>query len=183
MRTTRAARALVAAVALPVAACGGGFQFGAPFEDREIKFFDDGVDLIKDPARLGGQWAVGYGDELDGRVSLADLVARVEVVSVQTDRDLDGKEAKRVTVSVVEEIYGSSPARNLFLQSLPETLGYELIQRHETELTGMFVAFVRLFEGPDGKLAKHFHLSPASPKVLERVRVKLKARKKEEGAK
>ncbi len=174
---------LAASLAVWSTACGGGFLFGAAFQPDEAEFFDDGVDLMDDPGKLAGQWAVSYGDRFDARVSLADLVARVEVVSVHTNRDIDGVEAKRITVAVVEQIYGLSPAKNLLLESLPDTLGYPLIQRHEAEISGKFVAFVRLFEGEGGALAKHFHLSPASPQVLESVRVKIADRKKKEGAK
>lgn len=170
--------AMVFSVAL--AACGGGFRPGAAFQPNEGRFFDDGVDMLRDPSQLGGQWSVGYGSEFDARVNLADLVAEVEVVSLQTNRDLEGVEARRITVTVVRELYGEAPSRSLALQSMPEALGYPLIQRHEGQLSGRFVAFIRFFDGGSGALAHHFHLSPASPKVLEATRSKVASRIEEE---
>ena len=123
---------------------------------------------------------MGYGNEFDARVSLADLVAEVEVISLQTNSDLDGLEAKRIVVSVVRELFGLAPARNLALLSRPEALGYTLIQRHEGQLSGKFVAFIRFFEGEGGALEHHFHLSPASKQVLEATRTKVSARVDEE---
>lgn len=174
--------AIAAVFTASLAACGGGFRPGAAFQPNEARFFDDGIDIMRDPSKLGGQWSVSYGREFDARVSLSDLVAVVEVVSVQTNRDIDGLEAKRITVAVVEEIFGMSPARNLLLRSLPEALGYTLIERHEGQLSGRFVAFIRFFEGEDGALAKHFHLSPASKPVLEATRARVAARMAEESS-
>jgi hypothetical protein len=162
-------------------ACGGGFTPGAAFRPDEAVFFDDGVDLLRELPPPGSQLSLSYSEQFDARVSLADLVARVEIVTVQTTKDLDGRMGKRIIVNVVEEIYGLSPARNLILRSSPDSIGYTLIERHEAELTGRFVAFLRFFDEEDGALGRRFHLSPDSRQVLEHVHAKIGARRKIEG--
>lgn len=173
--------AVLAAACLAAASCGGGgFKVGDEFEPGETRFFDDGVDMMKEPSKLSGQWAFDHGEELEGRVHFADLVALVEVVSVQTVRDLDGVEAKQIRVEVLETFYGDSPSRALTLHSAAESRGHALVLRHESRLSGTFVLFARFFAGEDGEIDNHFHLSPASSEVLGLVRDEVEVRVEEE---
>ncbi|MFO8070986.1 MAG: hypothetical protein R6V85_03840 [Polyangia bacterium] len=171
---TRAAAVAVSLVA--VAGCGGGFALGEPWEPGEARFFDDGVDLMKQPSKLSGQWAYDQQQELDGRVTLADLIAVVEIGSVQTTTDLEGREAKRIEIEIVEKLYGEKPSDTLSLESNRESVGYPLVLRHERHLRGEFIAFLRFFEGEDGQRAQRFHLSPASAEMRKLVREKVEER-------
>ncbi len=171
---TRATAVAVSLIAL--AGCGGGFALGEPWEPGEARFFDNGVDLMKQPSKLSGQWAYDQQQELDGRVTLADLIAVVEIGSVQTTTDLEGREAKRIEVDIVDRLYGEAPSDTLSLESGRESIGYPLLLRHERHLSGEFIAFLRFFEGEEGQRAQRFHLSPASPEVRKLVREKVAER-------
>ena len=168
--------------ALLLASCGTAFTAGQPWDPNEGRFFDDGIDLIAEPSKLSGEWAFRCDEELGARVSLADLIAVVKVGTVQTTQDLDGLEAKRIDTSIVEVLYGQTPTGAFALRSSKESMGYPLIIRHERHLTGSQLLFLRWFEDDKGALDHHFHLSPASPEVLKKVRRKIKRRETEEEA-
>lgn len=170
---------LVVACSL-AAGCGGGFKVGSPWNPNEARFFDDGIDLIKQPSKLGGEWAYNHEEELDARVNLGDLVALVTLLTVQTTTDIDGAEAKRIEAQITESWYGSAPTEKVFLQSSKDSLGYPLILRHERHLTGEFLVFIRWFDEEDGTLGHHFHLSPASTEMRKKVQDMVDNRKEEE---
>jgi len=165
---------------LLAAGCGGGFKVGSPWNPNESRFFDDGIDLIKQPSKLGGEWAYNHEEELDARVNLGDLTCLVSVLTVQTTTDLDGKEAKRIEAQVTEVFYGNTPTEKIVLQSSKDSLGYPLIVRHERHLTGEFLAFIRWFDREDGSLGHHFHLSPSSLEMRKKVQAMIDKRKEEE---
>jgi hypothetical protein len=179
---SRAATILVISLAavLLAAGCGGGFKVGSPWNPNEARFFDDGIDLIKQPSKLGGEWAYNHEEELDARINLGDLTALVSVLTVQTTTDIEGKEAKRIEAQIVEEWYGKSPTETVFLQSSKASLGYPLILRHERHLTGKFLVFIRWFDEEDGSLGHHFHLSPASTEMRKKVQGMIDKRREEE---
>jgi hypothetical protein len=160
--------------------CGAGFKVGSPWNPNESRFFDDGIDLIKQPSKLGGEWAYNHEEELDARVNLGDLTALVTVLTVQTTTDLEGQEAKRIEAQVTEVFYGTTPTETIFLESTKDSLGYPLIIRHERHLTGEFLAFIRWFDNEDGSLGHHFHLSPASTEMRKKVQDMIDKRKEEE---
>lgn len=168
--------------ALLLAGCGTTFRAGSPWDPNEGRFFDDGIDLIAEPSKLSGEWAYRHEEELDARVSLADLIAVVEVGTVQTTEDLDGSEAKRIDTAVTDVLYGATPTSAIALRSSESSLGYPLILRHERHLAGTQLAFLRWFDDGNGGLGHHFHLAPASPEILKAVRKRIARRQTEEEA-
>lgn len=163
------------------AGCGGAaFKAGKPWDPEEATFFDDGVDVVEDLTALSGKWAYDLEKDLDGRVQLADLVAKVEVVSVQTASDLDGETGKRVEVRIKDIVYGASPSLEIFLESPKEDPGHQLILRYENRLKGSFFLFVRWFVDGDGSLGHHFHLSPDSMQMESEIKKRVDARQREE---
>ena len=160
----------IAAVSVVMIGCGGGFAAGRPWDAaNEATVFDDGIDVIDDPAKLSGEWAFRARRDLESRSNLADMVAVVTIISVQTMKDVDGVEAHRVDALLKKALYGSSPTKNLVLKSSASALGNALIMRHEGRLTGSYLVFLRWFEQEDGSLGHHFHLSPSSPAIMEKV--------------
>jgi hypothetical protein len=175
----------IAIVAASVAAlgCGGGFAVGRPWDAAsEATVFDDGIDVIDDLDKLAGEWIFKARQDLDARASLADMVAVVSVMSVQTTKDIDGTEARRIDARVERVLYGKTPARNLALESTASALGNALIVRHESRLTGQYLVFLRWFALEDGTLGHHFHLSPATGPVYEKAKERVDARIAEETA-
>jgi hypothetical protein len=163
-----------------LAGCGGAFKTGDSWDPKESRLFDDGVDLLQDISKLSGQWEYQAEQELEARTHLADMVAVVNVLTVQTNEDLEGIESKKIVANIEEIIYGDAPGNDLALKSTSDSLGYSLILRHEQYLVGKHIVFMRWFTQDDKSLGHHFHLSPASGKLEKAVRKLLKARIKEE---
>jgi hypothetical protein len=175
----------VAIAVLSVAAigCGGGFAVGRPWDAAgEATVFDDGIDMVDDPAKLSGEWAFRARQDLDARSNLADMIAVVNIVSIQTMKDVDGTEARRVDTRIVRILYGATPDKALVLKSSATSLGNALITRYEGRLSGDFVVFLRWFEQKDGTIGHHFHFSPSSPQILEMVHKYVEARVTQEAA-
>jgi hypothetical protein len=162
-----------------------GFKVSNSWNPKEAPFFDDGVDILKTMDNLSGRWAYARRNELDGRILLADLIAEVDVKSVQTFIDKDGKEAKRIGVSITNKLYGETPGKAISLVSQKDAPGHELLLRYEGQLTGKFFAFVRWFEIEDQRnpsIGHHFHMSPVSPEMTELIEKGVRARLDEEAA-
>jgi len=169
-------------VAAALAGCGGGFKVGKSWDPGESRLFDDGIDVVENMSSLSGKWEFDMKNELDARVNLADTVAIVEVTAVQTNEDLDGIESRKLNSRVIKVLYGETPGDEVGLHSTQESLGYSLITRHEARLVDTHIAFIRWFDGEDGKLANHFHLSPASPQLVKAVKEMIETREEEEKA-
>jgi len=173
----------IAALSVVMIGCGGGFAAGRPWDAAmEATVFDDGIDVVDNPAKLSGEWAFRARRDLEARSNLADMVAVVTIMSVQTMRDVDSNEARRVDARVEKALYGSSPNNNLVLKSSASALGNALLMRHEGRLTGSYLVFLRWFEQEDGTIGHHFHLSPSSPEISEQVRKYVRARVAKEAA-
>jgi hypothetical protein len=157
-----------------------GFQPQTGFSKGEAQFFDDGIDLIEDLNALSGDWGFSARDELVGRVQLADLVAVVEIVSIQDFKDMDGKESRRIDLQVVETLYGRPPSKAFAVSATEQSTGFITILRNEHRLTGRKLAFVRFFLDEQGKLLSHFHLSPNSEAMRDSVDKLILGRNKEE---
>lgn len=165
--------------------CGGAVvSVGPPWHPEDAVFFDDGADLIENPTVLAGTWGGRQKNWMEGRVQLADVVAVVEIQTVQTDIEADTANAKRIDVRVVEKLYGTPPGERISLRSLFAASGYALIVRHEKHLAGKFILFYRHFDvqGKGGRKAvgHHFHLSPASVELVDYVKERLSLRKSAE---
>jgi len=173
---------LITAAALLVGGCGTAFRAGESWDPKEARFFDDGIDLISEPSKLAGEWSYRNEEELDARVNLADLIALVEIGTVQTNQDIEGVEAKRIQTTVTDVLYGETPTDAIALRSSKTSMGYPLIIRHERHLTGTLLLFLRWFENDKGVLDHHFHLSPASGELMTSVGKKIDRRKAEEEA-
>lgn len=168
---------------LVLCGCAGGFRAGQPWDPNEEPFFDDGIDLVEDPSSISGTWAYEHEKNLDARIQLADLIAEVEIMSVQTISDMDEETARRIDVTVENLLYGKSPDRQkVSLFSSRESRGYELILRYERRLTGRFILFVRWFVDDKNNVVNHFHLSPASSQMKADVDKKVTFRQREESA-
>ena len=164
------------------ATCGGrGYSVGDRWDDREARFFDDGIDLIEDPGSTTGKFGFHQKDRLEGRIQLSDFVAIVKVHTVRTSTTVDRTDIKHIDVTIEKKLYGNRPEKRISLRSEPSSSGYSLIQRHEASLSGKFILFSRWFEKratstapPD--IAYHFHLTPASPFMLAEVKQRLALR-------
>ena len=171
---------------LSVTACGGAtITAGPPWNPEDRPFFDDGVDLIENPTALAGAWGGRQKNWMEGRIQLSDVVAVVELQSLQTEVDASKSESKRLAVTVVTALYGEPPSAKIRLESRSDAPGYPLLVRHEKRMAGRFILFYRHFEqkAKDGNdaISHHFHLSPASKTLLAHVRERILLRMDAEG--
>jgi len=159
--------------------CKNNPNLGKPWNNQEYKFFDDGIDLIKDFSNLSGEWGKQQEDLLEGRIQLSDFIAIIKPQSVQTHTDLDGKQTKLIYIKIISTIYGDMKETTISLESAESSPGYELILRHERHISEQLILFIRLFEIENEnenenkpeikKTGHHFHLSPASASIAKIV--------------
>ena len=169
-------------IALLVIACSGtALKLGTSWNPNEEKFFDNGIDILDTTSNAFSQWGFQQKTTLEGRVQLSDYIAVVKIRSIKTTNNTDGGEAKHIGVTISDELYGSHPEKQLSLKSNQSFPGYVLVQRYEKRLKGEFILFSRWFSetvnGPDPQgLGYRFHLSLASPAMLEAVKKKITTR-------
>jgi len=179
----RCALALVAA--LPLLACGGASEpvrtNVEPFTAQHEPLFENGVDMVRDPDALGGGWLGTWEDELDRRVSLADVVALVTIRTLRTDVDLDRRETYRLVAHADRVYLGEEQLadEDLLLSVAEGQGGYGTVQNNERRLLDeQFIAFVKWQrDAESGELVPRWHLSPATESVATRVRSLLEQRR------
>ncbi|MDJ0762969.1 MAG: hypothetical protein QNJ97_08280 [Myxococcota bacterium] len=172
--------ALCLALLLLVGCASKPFKAGKGWDPDEAAFFDDGVDLVEDLSSLSGRYAYAQERAYEGRIYLSDLIAIVDIYSIQTQADFEGVAAKRILVRVEEALYGSAPDTEIQLASAAEAPGHELILRNENRLKGRFLLFARWFEQENNAIGHHFHLSPASEALINESKRRLQERRREE---
>lgn len=160
-------------------ACGsstaaGGVHPTSPFTDADAKLFEDGVDFVSDPAALGGRWAEEAEREAIGRIDAADAITVVTVTALRTDIDPQQRTTYGIATTTVENIKGTLGGDPITLSVSGDAPGYATIDRDRQRLLNeRLVAFVKWYAKHDGTVGTHFHLSIASPVVLQQVRQRL----------
>jgi len=143
---------------------------GTPLSAEDRLFFDDGVDFVGDPAVLEGRWRDDWSNELDSRVTDADIVSYVRVRALRTDVDLERRTTYRLLLEEQESILGELP-EDLALASVEGDGGYITIEGNEDRiLDEEFVLFLKWEQpSPDAPVRARWHLSPLTEEVTARV--------------
>ncbi|MBX3270951.1 MAG: hypothetical protein KF729_11865 [Sandaracinaceae bacterium] len=160
-----------------LAACGGGQvqrSISSPFTAEHEPIFANGLDLVRDPEGMGGSWLRTWEDELDARVSNADLVLGVTVRTIRHDSDLDRRSTFRLFVHVDHRYYGEVE-EELVLVTREGEAGFPTVRTNERRLLDQqFVAFVKWQrDEATEEVRARWHLSPATETVVQRVRTLL----------
>ena len=168
-----------------IGGCAKTVQPGKPFSDSERRFFDDSIDVVEDINALQGQFGFEAREDVDARSNLADVIAVVEILSVNSSVGANSQKEMRLDVQVKEILYGEVTANQIQLRSNANALGYRLLERHQAALNGTKVLFMRTFPLPNAApgMGHHFHLSPNSPSVRKEVAHLLKKRLEAESGK
>jgi hypothetical protein len=159
-------RAMIAVVASLGLGCAGGASNTptTPFRASDAELFDNAVDLVATPAVIEGAWSGAF----ERRVTRADVVAAVRTQSLSEEL-VRRRGAYRIEMEVSEWLKGSS-SRELVLRVSDEEAGYRSVQVNEDRLLhDSFVAFVKWEKRRGGEPEAHWHLSPDSPGVREKV--------------
>lgn len=173
-------RASAMALACVLLACAEPQKLDAAtlpvFSETDAAFFDDGIDLVRDPQGVGGLWQEDWERELGERVTRGDLVAVGLLHTLRTDLDLDRRTSYRLVMSVDRTLKGEAPTGDLTLASREGAHGYPSVNaNHEAMLEQRFVVFARRYRDTVGAIVTHWHLSPASDVVLKLTQAKLES--------
>jgi hypothetical protein len=156
---------------LGLAACGASVpavRVTSPTTPAELRVFDHGVDLVDDPEILAGQWRESWGEELQTRVGGSDVIELVRVNSAQATRIPDRGASYRLDIEPDRALFGE--AVDVDLLSTEGEGGYVSVDRNQTRLLSTdFVLFIKWYQAEDGTIAAHWHLSPATPAVVQRI--------------
>ncbi len=157
--------------ALGLVACGAAIppaRVTSPTTPEELRVFEHGVDLVDDPEILAGQWRASWGAELEQRVGAADVIELVRVNSVQATRIPDQGASYRLDIEPSRALLGVQT--DVDLLTVETDGGYVSVDRNQTRLLSTdFVLYVKWYRADDGATAAHWHLSPATPAVVQRT--------------
>jgi hypothetical protein len=159
-----------ALVAVLSPGCGGGtgsIRVTSEFTSEDAELFEDGFDFVKEPAALEGQWLEDWQREIKSRVANSDFIATVTVTTLRTDVNPERQTSFRVVANVERKLYGSIPGSELQLTVDEKAVGYASVKdNQDLYLNQVFVAYLKWYEKPDGEVAAHWHLSPASEGIV-----------------
>ncbi len=157
--------------ALGLLGCGAALppaRVTSPTTPEELRVFEHGVDLVDDPEILAGQWRESWGAELQQRVGAADVIELVRVNSAQATRIPDQGASYRLDIEPSRALLGEET--DVDLLTVETDGGYVSIDRNQTRLLSTdFVLYVKWYRTDDGTTAAHWHLSPATPAVVQRT--------------
>jgi len=165
---------LLATLVALTSACGGDsgvVRTVTPFTAEHEPAFENGLDMVRDPGSLEGAWLETWEDELDGRVTHADLVALITVDTIRHDTDLDRRETFRLIVSVDRRYLGESEDELTLIVREGET-GFGTMENHQRRvLDERFIAFIKWQRDEDtGDIRARWHLAQATDQIASRVR-------------
>ncbi len=160
-------RLLIAAIACWGIGCAAASStIPAPdFRPSDAPLFDNAVDLVEAPVIVKGEWSGAF----ERRVGRADLIAVVRVDSLSSDF-VSRRSSYRLTARVKNRLKGSSP-KELLLRVGDDEPGYETVRVNEDRLLeDAFVVFVKWAANPESsERIAHWHLSPGSDAVREKI--------------
>lgn len=155
-------------------ACGGSAvtapTVATPLPTELEAIYENGADFVDDPEILEGRWRDDWSEELDTRVRTADIIAIVDVPTVRTDIDPEGRMTFRLNSVVDTSILGDG-AGEIALESHQGELGFSGVRSNERRIQRQpMVLFLRWAADEDGQNVARWHLSPATEGVVSRVR-------------
>lgn len=166
---------------LVIAACGGPQEtvavVSSPFTSEHEAIFEDGIDLVRDPRVLEGQWLSSWEDELARRVGFADVVALVTIQTLRTDLDLERRRTYRLITHVDRVYLGERVGEEIVLTVREGEGGFGTVETNEGQLLDrQYIVFLKWAEDAEGVVRARWHLSPATDQVATRVRSALQQR-------
>ncbi len=172
---------LLFVLGIAVASCGGPQETVAtvtsPFTSEHQAVFEDGIDLVRDPRVLEGQWLSSWEEELSRRVALADVVALVTIRTLRTDVDLERRRTYRLITHVDRVYLGQQVGEEIVLTVREGQGGFGTVETNEGQLLDrQYMVFLKWAEDEDGIVRARWHLSPATDQVASRVRAALRQR-------
>jgi len=140
------------------------------FTEEHAEFFEDGVDYVANPDALEGRWREEWQREMEKRLEYSDFIGVVTVTTLRTDIDPGRRTSFRLMTAVDKRLFGEAPKGGITLLVRDGQPGYETVAGNQRRiLDEHFVAFVKWYEDDNELISAHWHLSPASDIILDRV--------------
>jgi hypothetical protein len=148
--------------------CGGSSSIKVTnFTEEHAKLFEDAVDFISDPDLLEDKVGQQWQDDLNKRYDLADFIGIVTVSTLVSEIDLEKRTTFRLASPIVRPILGNSPKKELLLAVSEDSEGYPRVEQNQARILNRnFIAFVKWYKQSNGEPAAHWHLSPASDRIV-----------------
>ena len=143
----------------------------APFTPELARIFDDSVDFAANVEDLGGLVATRWRRQIDSMSESSDAIAVVRVETVTSGNDASGGRAVRLTCAASRTLHGTLPTDGRVYLAVSEgEVGFNTVRGNETRLQSQsYVLFARWYTDVDGVVRAHWHLSPLSASLLQRV--------------
>ena len=175
------------AMAVGLTACGGSAlqvaEVTSPFTTDQSQVFEDGVDFVADPDVLSGRWRDDWSRDFQARVAGADLIAVVHVHTLRTDTDLDRRTTFRIVAAIRELKLGEAPEDELSLPVHEGDGGFDSIESNQRRILETdFLAFIKWYTADGGRVAPHWHLSPATDPIVQRAEFLIRRRRGDDGS-
>lgn len=158
------------------AGCGGStpqIQVSSPFTEEHATYFEDGLDFVHDPSTLDGRWRDEWQTELDKRIELSDLIARVKVEALRSHWDLD-RTMLQLELSIQQRLHGRAPSGPFSVTVRDGDAGYPSVKSSESRmLKQSYVLFVKWYANDLGEPVAHWHLSPDTEAVMGPVATRI----------
>jgi hypothetical protein len=171
-------RSAFALSALLLASCAsGGASRGAPttqpFSAENARFFDDAVDYIENPEDLGGRLAADWRMQIDHLARESELIVPVRIETVSEGTEANSAAAYTLTaVATGPAVKGQVPRdRHVALRVTEGSTGFHTVRNNITRVQAReYLLFARYQTDDEGQVRARWHLSPNTPRLLERVR-------------
>lgn len=143
-----------------------------PFAPELAQVFDDAVDYLEDVSQIGGRAAADWRRQVQGLARESDVIVTVRIETVTGGEDQSSRSYRLTAVGTRTSLKGHLEGDGrVDLRVNEGDTGYNTVRGNFTRLqTGEFLMFLRWApEGDEGRRAR-WHLSPASPSVIQQVR-------------
>jgi hypothetical protein len=173
-------RWIITTIALALAGCGTAssgtkaLKPSSPFTQADAQLFQDGIDLVGDPAGLSGRWAEDWATEMRDRVQRSDLVALVTVDTLRTDIGPEQRTTYWLEAQVHDVLKGNFGAEQLSLPSSERDVGFQSVdQKRASVLRRPLIVLAKWEQQSSGEVRPRWHVALASKEVVATVRAHL----------
>lgn len=145
----------------------------APFTAEHARFFDDAVDYIENPEELGGRLASDWREQIDHLSRESELILPVRVETVSEGTEANSAAAYTLTaVAAGAAVKGEVPRdRHVSLRVTEGSSGFHTVRNNITRIQAReYLLFARNHADDEGQVRPRWHLSPNTPRLLQRVR-------------
>ncbi len=144
-----------------------------PFPQTLARFFDDGVDYVESVEELGGRVAADWRRQIDTLTQESDLIVPVRVETVTSGADATSMGSFRLTaVASGPPLHGARPeGGRVELRVVEGEPGFNSVRSNVPRLQSReYILFARWYTDEDGAARPHWHLTPRTEGVVQRVR-------------